>query len=165
GGGRRVVRPGRELSLLIRCGEEHRRVHAVDTRPDPSFGGSVGKRIRGPGPVDRLGTFALVLGLALAVYGLISSVIGARRNRPVLVESARTSAYSLLAVVAAANGAMLAAILSNDFRIQYVAENSSRATPTFFKILSLWSADQGSLLLWNLVLAGYIAAVAYRFRR
>jgi cytochrome c-type biogenesis protein CcmF len=115
--------------------------------------------------VDRLGTFALLLGLVLAVYGLVSSVMGVRRNRPLLVESARTTAFSLLAVVAAANGAMLAAILSNDFSIRYVAENSSRATPTFFKVLSLWSADQGSLLLWNLVLAGYIAAVAWRFRR
>src|SRR5213076_161682 len=45
------------------------------------------------------------------------------------------------------------------------AENSSRATPTFFKVLSLWSADEGSLLLWNLILAGFIAAVAFRFRR
>jgi cytochrome c-type biogenesis protein CcmF len=115
--------------------------------------------------VDRLGTFALLLGLVLAVYGLVASVIGVHRDRPLLVESARTTAFSLLAVVAAANGAMLAAILSNDFSIRYVAENSSRATPVFFKVLSLWSADEGSLLLWNLVLAGYIAAVAFRFRR
>jgi cytochrome c-type biogenesis protein CcmF len=115
--------------------------------------------------VDRLGTFALLLGLVLALYGLVASVIGVRRNRPLLVESARTAAFSLLAVVAAANGAMLAAILSDDFSLTYVAENSSRATPTFFKVLSLWSADEGSLLLWNLVLAGYIAAVAFRFRR
>jgi cytochrome c-type biogenesis protein CcmF len=108
--------------------------------------------------------FALALGLGLAVYGGVASVLGARRDRPLLVESARTTAYSLLAVVAAANGAMLAAILSNDFSIKYVAENSSRATPTFFKVLSLWSADEGSLLLWNLVLAGFIAAVAFCFR-
>jgi cytochrome c-type biogenesis protein CcmF len=101
----------------------------------------------------------------LAVYGAAASVIGARRGQLQLVESARTTAYSLLAVVAAANFAMLAAILANDFAIKYVAENSSRATPTFFKVLSLWSADEGSLLLWNLILAGYIAAVAFRFRR
>ena len=31
-------------------------------------------------------------------------------------------------------------------------------------MLALWSADEGSLLLWNLVLAGYLAAVAFRFR-
>src|SRR5712691_8168050 len=106
-----------------------------------------------------------MLALALALYGLAASVLGVRRGKPLLIESARTTAYSLLAVVAAANGAMLAAILANDFSIRYVAENSSRATPTFFKVLSLWSADQGSLLLWNLILAGYIAAVAFRFRK
>src|SRR5437879_7748176 len=114
--------------------------------------------------MDRLGVFALALGLGLAVYGVVASVLGARRDRPLMVESARTSAYSLFAVVAAANGAMLAAILADDFHIRYVAENSSRATPTFFKILSLWSADEGSLLLWSLILAGFIAAVAFRFR-
>src|SRR5207247_3134818 len=89
----------------------------------------------------------------------------ARRGQVLLVESGRTTAYSLLAVVVAANGAMLAAILANDFSIRYVAENSSRATPVFFKVLSLWSADEGSLLLWNLILAAYIALVAYRFRQ
>src|SRR2546422_668011 len=115
--------------------------------------------------MDRLGTFALLLGLVLAVYGVVASVAGVRQGRPLLVESARTTAFSLLGVVAAANGAMLAAILTNDFSIRYVAENSSRATPTFFKVLSLWSADEGSLLLWNLILAGYIAAVAFRFRK
>jgi cytochrome c-type biogenesis protein CcmF len=115
--------------------------------------------------MDLLGRFALTLALALAVYGAAAAVLGVRRERPLLIESARTAAYSLLGVVAAANTVMLAAILANDFSLRYVAENSSRATPTFFKVLSLWSADEGSLLLWNLVLAGFIAAVAFRFRR
>src|ERR671937_635127 len=115
--------------------------------------------------MSRLGPFALALGFGLALYGCAAAIVGVRRARPRLVESARTAAYSLLGVVAAANGAMLAAILSNDFSIKYVAENSSRTTPAFFKILSLWSADEGSLLLWNLILAGYLLAVSIRFRR
>ena len=115
--------------------------------------------------LSRLGTFALVVALGLAIYGLIASILGARRRDALLAESARSTCFSLLALVAAANGAMLAAILTNDFAIRYVAENSSRATPTFFKVLSLWSADEGSLLLWNLILAGFISAVAFRFRK
>ena len=115
--------------------------------------------------MDRLGRYALLLALALAVWGLLAAVVGLRRQRPLAVESARTTAFALLAAVAAANGAMLAALLSDDFTLRYVAQNSSRATPTFFKVLALWSADDGSLLLWNLVLAGYLAAVAFRFRR
>ena len=112
-----------------------------------------------------IGTFALGLALAIAIYGAVASFAGARSRNAVLVESGRTSAFSLLALVVVANVTMMAAILSNDFSIRYVAANSSRATPTFFKVLSLWSADQGSLLLWNLVLAGYLGAVAFRFRR
>lgn len=111
-----------------------------------------------------VGTLAIALSFALALWGVFAAVAGARTRRPVLIESARTSAYSLLALTVVAALAMEVAILSNDFSIRYVAENSSRTTPTFFKILSLWGADEGSLLLWNLVLAGYIALVAFRFR-
>ena len=115
--------------------------------------------------MDRLGTFCLALALALAVYGVAAAIYGVRKGRPLFVESARTATYGVLAAVAAANGAMIAALLSNDFSIRYVAENSSRETLTFFKVLALWSADDGSLLLWNLILALFVGAVAFRFRR
>ena len=112
-----------------------------------------------------VGTISLALALALALYGATAAIVGVRTGRPRVVESARTTAYSLLALVVVANLAMLAALLANDFSLKYVALNSSRETPTFFKVLALWSADEGSLLLWNLVLGGYLAAVAFRFRR
>src|SRR5436309_4993744 len=115
--------------------------------------------------MDRLGTFCLALALALALYGLIAAIWGVRKGRPLFVESARTATYGVLAAVAAANGAMVAALLSNDFHLRYVAENSSRETPAFFKVLALWSADDGSLLLWNLILALFVGAVAFRFRK
>jgi len=111
-----------------------------------------------------VGTTALALALALALYGATASIVGVRSGRPRVVESARTAAYSLFGLVVVANLAMLAALLADDFSLRYVATNSSRATPTFFKVLALWSADEGSLLLWNLVLGGYLSAVAFSFR-
>jgi cytochrome c-type biogenesis protein CcmF len=81
------------------------------------------------------------------------------------VQTARRIAYAVLGTMVVVDGAMLAALLSNDFTLRYVADNSSRETPVFFKVLSLWAADDGSLLFWNLILAGYVAAVAIRFRR
>src|SRR5947199_9285000 len=113
----------------------------------------------------RLGTFSVAIALALSVYGLAAAIYGVRKGRPLFVESARTTAYAVLGAIFAANAAMVAALLANDFSLRYVAENSSRETPTFFKVLALWSADDGSLLLWNLILALFIGAVAFRFRR
>jgi cytochrome c-type biogenesis protein CcmF len=115
--------------------------------------------------MSQLGTYLLLFGLVVSGYGLLAAAVGAKTGRPALVESARRCAFGLFATVAAACATMLAALLSNAFAIRYVAENSARETPAFFKALSLWAADDGSLLLWNLILAGYIAAVALRFRR
>ena len=112
-----------------------------------------------------LGSYGLVLGLVLAGYGAVATAVGGRTERPALVESARRTAYALFATILVVNGAMLVALLRNDFTLRYVAGNSSLATPAFFRALALWAADDGSLLLWNLILAGYIAAVALRFRR
>ncbi|HEU0241027.1 MAG TPA: cytochrome c-type biogenesis CcmF C-terminal domain-containing protein [Micromonosporaceae bacterium] len=115
--------------------------------------------------MGQLGTYALLLGLALSGYGAVAAAVGAKTDRPVLVESARRTAFGLFATILVVNGAMMIALLRNDFALRYVVENSSRETPAFFRALSLWAADDGSLLLWNLILAGYIAAVAVRFRR
>ena len=112
-----------------------------------------------------VGTVSLALALALALYGGVAAIVGVRTGRARVVESARTAAFSLFSLVVVANLAMLAALLADDFTLRYVATNSSTDTPTFFKVLALWSADEGSLLLWNLVLGGYLAAVAFRFRR
>jgi cytochrome c-type biogenesis protein CcmF len=115
--------------------------------------------------VNVLGTSGLLLGLLLACAGAVVSVTGARTGRPALVAAARRMAFGLLALMVAVNATMLAALLGDDFGLRYVAANSSRETPVFFKVLSLWAADDGSLLFWNLILAGYLTAVALRFRR
>ena len=112
-----------------------------------------------------IGTYGLMLGLVLSVCGAVVAAVGARTDRPALVEIARRIAFAVLVTMLVVVGAMLAALLSDDFMLKYVADNSSRETPVFFKVLSLWAADDGSLLFWNLILAGYVAAVAVRFRR
>jgi cytochrome c-type biogenesis protein CcmF len=112
-----------------------------------------------------LGQAGLLLALVLSGYGMLAAVVGRSSRRGAWLDSARLAAYAVLLTVVVVNAAMLVALLSDDFTLRYVALNSSVETPTFFKALSLWASDDGSLLLWNLVLAGYAAAVAWRFRR
>ena len=110
------------------------------------------------------GTAGLGVALALALCGMVLALVGASTGRGWLVEVARQLAFVVLMAVVVVNGTMLAALLGNRVELRYVAENSSSVTPTFFKVLALWAADDGSLLLWNLILAGYLAAVAWCFR-
>jgi cytochrome c-type biogenesis protein CcmF len=113
----------------------------------------------------RLGSVLLLIALVVAGYGAVVAARAGRGARTASFERARQVSHLVLALVVAVNVVMLLALLRDDFAVRYVAENSSRETPTFYKVLSLWAADDGSLLLWNLVLSGYVAAVAWRFRR
>ena len=46
----------------------------------------------------------------------------------------------------------------------FVAEHGSSRTPPLFNVATMWSALEGSILLWGLVLAGYLAIVVFKFR-
>src|SRR6516162_9409674 len=61
--------------------------------------------------------------------------------------------------------AMERALITRDFSLAYVAEVGSRATPPLFNFAALWSALEGSILLWSLILSGYTAAVLWHFRK
>ena len=61
--------------------------------------------------------------------------------------------------------AMERALITRDFTVQYVADNGSHKTPALYNVATLWAALEGSILLWVLVLTGYMALVVHKFRR
>ncbi|MFP5327647.1 MAG: heme lyase CcmF/NrfE family subunit, partial [Acidimicrobiia bacterium] len=54
---------------------------------------------------------------------------------------------------------------TDDFSLDFLARNHSRSTPLLFKVATMWSALEGSILLWALVLGVYLALMRWRFRR
>src|SRR5262245_13166445 len=66
--------------------------------------------------------------------------------------------------MALATVAMIYALVTHQFDVKYVAQVGSRATPLFITIISLWSALEGSILFWAVVLAGYAATATYLTR-
>ncbi|MGI8810751.1 MAG: heme lyase CcmF/NrfE family subunit [Acidimicrobiales bacterium] len=111
-----------------------------------------------------LGTAAVALGLAAAVLGMATLALGLRRGNPGMLRAGQRYVWLVLAGAVLATVAMQYALLSHDFALKYVADNGSRSTPLLYTITTMWSALEGSILLWALVLAGYIAVMARHFR-
>ena len=111
-----------------------------------------------------LGTAAVALGLAAAVLGMATLAIGLRRNNLGMLRAGQRYVWLVLAGALLATAAMQYALLSHDFSLKYVADNGSRSTPLLYTVTTMWSALEGSILLWALVLAGYIAVMARHFR-
>jgi cytochrome c-type biogenesis protein CcmF len=111
-----------------------------------------------------LGTAGVTLGLAASVIGALTLAVGLRSRRAPLLRMGRSYALLVLGGALLAAFAMERALLTHDFSLTYVADNGSRDTPLLYTFASLWAALEGSIILWSVVLGGYLVAVVVRFR-
>jgi cytochrome c-type biogenesis protein CcmF len=105
-----------------------------------------------------LGSFSLVLALALSGYSLLAGALALfRRDHrgERLSESARRAGIAAWVAVTAAAAALVLAAFSNDFSIAYIMQHSNRALPAPYKFAALWSGQEGSLLFWAWLLSTY----------
>ncbi|MCU0634741.1 MAG: heme lyase CcmF/NrfE family subunit [Gemmatimonadaceae bacterium] len=111
-----------------------------------------------------LGQQGILLALVTACYGIGTAVIGVRKQRRDLVESAFSAVYATFGLLTLATAAMIYGLVTHDFSIGYVAQVGSTKTPTFYTVISLWGALEGSILFWGWVLAMYSAVVVWQNR-
>ncbi len=112
-----------------------------------------------------VGRALLVLALLVCVYGIAASLYGARAGQQRFVDSGRRAVYALAAVAAIAFAILEGAFLGNNFSYNVVAQASSTTTPTLYKFAAVWSTQQGSLLLWILLLSFWSSLVLFLARR
>ena len=112
-----------------------------------------------------IGRALLILALGIAVYGIGASLYGARTGRREWVDSGRRSVYALAGLMTIAFVILEAAFLRYDFSFNVVAEHSSTTTPTFYKLAAPWSSQEGSLLLWVLLLSLWSSLILFLTRR
>jgi cytochrome c-type biogenesis protein CcmF len=94
--------------------------------------------------------------------GLVDQLVALRRRR-----SAHALGWSLLGLVGVvgAVGVMQFALVTHNFSLLYVEQNNATFTPLLYSITGMWSALEGSILLWTLLLAALVVAVIVRYRR
>ncbi len=101
--------------------------------------------------------------LGFAVWAILACSFGALRKRASWVASGERAVYAVLALTILAAICLAAALLTDRFDIAFIAKVSSREQPWPFK-LALWGGQEGSLLLWALMLAGMCAATVLQNR-
>jgi cytochrome c-type biogenesis protein CcmF len=128
------------------------------------------------------GRALLIIAFAIALYGIAASLYGARtRNAPghdkdgrarvgyrdgrAWIASGRRSVYALAFTLVVSFAILEAAFLRSDFSFQLVASNSSTTTPAFYRATAVWSSQEGSLLLWAMLLSGWSSLILFVTRR
>src|SRR5580704_12081366 len=141
-----------------------------------------------------IGSFALLLALALSVYSFLAGIIALafqnqasqpgsgvtsraaasasqnsftailRRGSERIGETARRAGIATFAAVFLAAVVLVTCAFQNDFSIAYIFHHSNRDLPGPYKFAVLWSGQEGSLLFWSLLLAAYGFVLRLRYK-
>src|ERR687898_901936 len=111
------------------------------------------------------GRACLILALAICLYGIGASLYGAHTGRRQWVASGRRCAYALAGVIVVAFAILESGFIRSDFSFALVQSHSSTTTPLFYRVTAVWSSQEGSLLLWVLLLSVWSSAILFATRR
>jgi len=111
-----------------------------------------------------IGHASVIAALLLAVWGIIAPVIGSRPGRERFYASTRAAIMGQFFLVTLASLSLIYGLVTTDFSIKYVAFNTTRATPIYYRVTGLWGALEGSLLLWEWILIIFSGLVAWIYK-
>ena len=109
-----------------------------------------------------IGRLGLYLCMAGAVGGFLTQLKSWKK-----AEASRTWPWGVVALlgIVLAMGTMMQAFVTHNFSLAYVAENNATFTPLLYSITGVWSALEGSLLLWVLLQSLVVIGVLWFYRQ
>src|SRR5919199_4468970 len=103
--------------------------------------------------MPELGRAALAVAFGLMLYALVGGAVAAHSRRRRLALSAQNALLAAFGAAAVASGVLLAALARHDLSFTYVAQHTSKQLPLGYSLAAFWGGQEGSLLLWLLILA------------
>jgi cytochrome c-type biogenesis protein CcmF len=111
-----------------------------------------------------LGHSSILLAFIIALAGIVTPILAARTGDGRYLSVARGAIVGQFILVTLASSSLIYGLVTTDFSIKYVAFNTTRATPIYYRVTGLWGALEGSLLLWEWVLIIFSGIVAWIYR-
>lgn len=111
--------------------------------------------------LGHLGSALIYGALGCALLQCLLPFYGYFRKNNYLLALARPCALLQSFLIASAFLLLIAAFVSNDFSIAYVAKNSHPSLPFFYRLTAVWGAHEGSFLLWIFLLDLWTTALCF----
>lgn len=109
--------------------------------------------------IPEYGHLALILALVLSAVLAVVPLAGTVTHRVLWMRSCKSLAMGIFFFMSLSFAALAWAFWNDDFSVSYVAGHSNSLLPGYYKFTAVWGGHEGSLLLWALVLSGWMAAV------
>src|SRR5438552_2490055 len=112
-----------------------------------------------------LGRAALLLAFGLVVYAVVAGSYAAWKRRRRLALSAQNALLASFGSTLVAALVLWSALARRDFSFVYVPAHINHSLPLGYALSAFWGGQEGSLLLWLVILSGYAALAVWLNRR
>ena len=113
----------------------------------------------------QLGTHLLELTFLISVFAMGASLWGYYSRKYEFVASSRRAVTLGFLLVSLASGILIWALMTHDFRGEYVASYTNKTLSPFYSLTAFWAGQKGSMLFWTWILSGFSALVVYQNRK
>ena len=112
-----------------------------------------------------IGFYSVFIALFLSAYAGLTAFCGIKAQRGDMIASAENAATAVFGFLTLAGGAMIYALATRDFQIEYVARYTSRTLPMIYTLTAFYAGQKGSLLLWGWLLSMFAVIVILQNRK
>lgn len=110
----------------------------------------------------QFGYGVLAVSFLVALYSVGAAFVGATRNSPTMVESARRAMLLTFPLISLSAATLIYLLVNNHYEVAFVYEVTSRSMPAYLKITAWWGGQAGSLVFWSWLLSAFASAVTLR---
>jgi cytochrome c-type biogenesis protein CcmF len=115
--------------------------------------------------MNYIGEFGLSAAVMLAAITIVTAMAAARFNSATAILLAKVSIVAVTSMFLLCSVALLTALVGSDFSLDYVARFTERSLPIGYRLAAFWAGQEGSLLLWALLLSAMSSIAVFSLNR
>ena len=115
--------------------------------------------------MTEIGYYSLLVALCMSAYSALTSIFGIKSRKEEVIASSENAALTVFGFLTLAAVAMMYALVTRDFQIEYVWKYTSRSLPMTYTVAAFYAGQKGSLLFWGWLLSIFAAIVIFQNRR
>jgi cytochrome c-type biogenesis protein CcmF len=114
--------------------------------------------------MTEIGYYSLLVALCMSAYSALTSIFGIKSRKEEVIASSENAALTVFGFLTLASVAMIYALVTRDFQIEYVWKYTSHSLPMTYTVAAFYAGQKGSLLFWGWLLSIFAAIVIFQNR-
>ncbi|KAF0121243.1 MAG: cytochrome c bioproteinis factor, partial [bacterium] len=115
--------------------------------------------------MTEIGFYSLLIAFLLAGYSALTSILEVRCLKEETFASSKNAAIAVFGFLTLASMAMIYALVTRDFQVEYVARYTNSSLPMIYTLTAFYAGQEGSLLFWAWLLSIFATIVIFQNRK